>query len=82
MTAAPTALDPREIARQIECHRRPWWVVWYGRHTGCYWAMSSWVSGVHGMLSAPSPEALIAAIATFEMLHPKPSQQNVHALGH
>jgi predicted branched-subunit amino acid permease len=76
------ALEPREIARRIEYRLRPWWVVWYGLSTKDYWAMAAWVSGVHGMLSAPDPNALDAAIAAFEMLHPKPMERYLHALGH
>jgi hypothetical protein len=75
-----TTLDPREIARRIEYRLRPWWTVWYGRHTRHYWALAAWVPGLRGMLSAPNPDALDAAITTFEMLHPKPMERHTDAL--
>jgi hypothetical protein len=68
------------MARRIEYRLRPWWVVWYGTHTRQYWAMAAWVSGMHGMLSAPGPNALYAAITAFEMLYPKPGERHTHAL--
>lgn len=77
--APPIATDPREIARRIEYRLRPWWVVWYGRSTGHYWAMATWVSGLHSMLSAPGPNGLYAAITAFEMLHPKPGDRRAGA---
>lgn len=72
-------LGPDEIARRIQYRHRPGWVAWYGRHTRRYWAVASWVTGLGGMLSAVEPEALDAAIASFEMSHPKPGH---HAVGH
>jgi hypothetical protein len=66
----------------MEYRRRPWWIVWYGRSTGLYWALAAWVPGLQSMLSAPTPDALDAAIATFEMLHPKPGERRAHGLGH
>jgi hypothetical protein len=77
-----TPLGPHEMARCIEYRHRPWWVVWYGRWTGQYWALPSWVSTSHGMLCAATPGALDAAIATFEMLYPKPSHDRAHAVDH
>jgi hypothetical protein len=64
-------LGPDEIARRIEYRHRPGWVAWYGHQTRCYWAVAAWVPGLTGMLSAADPNALEAAIATFERLHPK-----------
>jgi hypothetical protein len=72
-------LRPDEIARRIQYQHRPGWLCWYGRHTGRYWALAAWVAGLDGMLSAPDPDALDAAVATFEVLHPKPGH---HAVGH
>jgi hypothetical protein len=57
----------------MEHKHRPWWRIWYGRHTGQYWAMASWVRTPYAMFGATTPEALDAAIATFETLHPKPT---------
>jgi hypothetical protein len=67
-------LGPHEIARRIEYEHRPGWVAWYGRHTRQYWAVATWVRTPHAMLGAATPDALDAAITTFEMLHPKPRQ--------
>ncbi|HEX6469149.1 MAG TPA: hypothetical protein VF069_08645 [Streptosporangiaceae bacterium] len=66
----------------MEYQRRPWWVVWFGRHTRQYWALASWVRTPDGMLTAATPEALDAAIAAFEMFHPKPRHAKTHALDH
>jgi hypothetical protein len=74
-------LGPHEIARRIEYEKRPWWLVWYGRKTGQFWAVASWVRAPDAMLSAATPEALDTAIAAFENLHPKPNHQHRHAMG-
>ena len=74
-------LGPHEIARRLEYKKRPWWLVWYGQQTRQFWAVASWVRAPDAMLSAPTPEALDAAIATFEQHHPKPSQHHRHAMG-
>jgi hypothetical protein len=66
------SVTPLEIARHIEWQRRPWWTVWYGRKTGHYWAIAMWVPGRAGVLEAPTPDLLVAAITNFELLHPKP----------
>jgi hypothetical protein len=66
-------MTPLEVARQIERDRRPWWIVWYGRYTGRDWAMALWVPGPVGVLEAPTPGVLVAAITNFDMLHPKPT---------
>jgi hypothetical protein len=65
-------LGPHEIARRIEYQRRPWWRVWYGEYTRQYWALASWTPS--GMIAAATPDALDAAITTFEMFNPKPRQ--------
>jgi hypothetical protein len=67
-------LGPHEIARHIEYKHRPWWLVWYGEQTRQFWAMSHWVHTPYAMLGADTPDALNAAIATFETLHPKPGR--------
>ena len=68
-------LGPHEIARRMEYKKRPWWLIWYGQQTRQFWAVASWVRAPDAMLSAATPEALNAAIAIFETLHPKPGQQ-------
>jgi hypothetical protein len=65
-------LGPQEMARRIEYKHRPGWLVWFGRYTRQYWAMACWVRTPHAMLRADTPEALDAAIVTFEMLFSKP----------
>jgi hypothetical protein len=75
-------LGPDEIARRIQHRHRPGWAVWYGRATGYYWALASWVPTLDGMVSAAAPEALDAAIAAVEMLHSKPANRCAHALDH
>jgi hypothetical protein len=75
-------LGRNEIARQIERRRRPWWIVWYGKYTGQFWAVAVWASAPHGMLCAATPDALDAAIDTFELIHPKPLHRRAHAVGH
>jgi hypothetical protein len=59
------------FARRLECQHRPWWRVWYGQHTRRYWALALWIRSAGAMLDAETPERLDAAMATFEMLHPK-----------
>lgn len=71
---------PDEVARQIQ-RRRPGWSVWFGRWTGHYWALACWVHTADGLLSAAGPDALEAAIAAFELLHPKPKQRYAY-VGH
>jgi hypothetical protein len=75
-------LGPHDIARRLEYQHRPGWVVWWGEHTRQYWALATWIHTPYGMLCAATPEALDAAIATFEMFHPQPHHQHAHALGH
>jgi hypothetical protein len=65
-------LGPHDIARRLEHQHRPGWVVWYGERTRQYWAMAVWVRTPRSLLGGATPEALDAAIATFEMFHPKP----------
>jgi hypothetical protein len=72
-------LGPHDIAQRIEYQHRPGWSVWYGRKTKLYWALACWVRTPGGMFSAATPEALDAAIATFETLHPKPGRRS-HAV--
>jgi hypothetical protein len=73
-------LGPDEIAWRIQHQHQPGWVVWYGKATGLYWALASWVPTLDGFVGAPAPETLDAAIATVEMLHPKPAHHHAHAL--
>jgi hypothetical protein len=73
-------LGPPDIARRLEYQHRPGWSVWYGRQTRQYWALACWVRPAGAMFGAATPEALDAAIVTFEALHPKPAQRS-HALG-
>jgi hypothetical protein len=73
-------LGPHDLARRIEHRHRPGWVVWYGRHTRQYWALASWVRTPHAMLAAATLDEIEAAIAGFELLHPKPRPH--HALVH
>jgi hypothetical protein len=42
--------------------------------------MAAWVPGVRGLISAPTPDMIDAAIATFEVLYPKPGERRAHAL--
>jgi hypothetical protein len=65
-------IGPHEIARRMEHKHHPWWLVWYGRSTRQYWAMARWVRTPGAMLGASVPDALDAAIATFETHHPPP----------
>jgi hypothetical protein len=66
-----------DIARGIAYRHRPWWTVWYGHTTCRYWALPRWVEAARAVLiDAPTPEALEAAISTFEMFNPKPSRPN------
>ena len=69
-------LDPDEMARRLQYRHRPGWSVWFGHSTRQYWAVACWVRGADGMLGAASPEALDAAIRSFELLHPKPQRQD------
>jgi hypothetical protein len=75
-------LGPAEIARRIQHQHRPGWLVWHGKYTGHYWALARWAPTPHGLLGAATPDELDAAIATFELLHPKPAQPHAHALAH
>ena len=75
-------LGPQEIALRLEYQHHPWWVIWHGRHTRHYWALARWTSMPRGMLAAATPEALDAAIATFELIHPPPRHQHGHGLDH
>jgi hypothetical protein len=73
-------LGPHEIAQRIQYQCAGWWVVWYGQHTRLYWAVPvpSWVPGSRAeMLWAATPEALEAAIKTFEMFNPRPSNHTL-----
>jgi hypothetical protein len=65
-------LGPHDIARRLEYQHSPGWLVWYGRHTRQYWALARWARTRDGFLTAATPEALDAAIAAFEMFHPRP----------
>jgi hypothetical protein len=67
--------EPRTIADAIWRERQPCWIVWYGTYTQRYWAISAWVPGPAGVIEQPTPAALVAAMNTFEMLHPKPGHQ-------
>jgi hypothetical protein len=69
-------LGPHGIARRLQHRHRPGWSIWYGRQTRQYWALASWARTSHGMFGAATPEALEAAIAIFETLHPKPAQRS------
>ena len=74
---------PHEIARRIQYQHRPGWSIWYGRETRQYWALARWTRATGAMFSAETPQALEAAIATFETHHPKPTpkpRQPSHAL--
>jgi hypothetical protein len=75
-------LDPEEIAQRIQCQHRPGWLVWHGKYTGRYWAMARWAPTPYGLLDAATPDELDAAIATFELLQPKPAHPHAHALSH
>jgi hypothetical protein len=66
---------PHEIARQFGAKHRPWWLIWYGEQTRQYWALAAWVRTPHAMFGAATPDALDAAIATFETLHPRPGRR-------
>jgi hypothetical protein len=72
------SVTPFEIARHIE-RKHAWWTVWYGRYTGHYWAMALWVPGPIGVLEEPTPQLLVDAIATFELISPKPTIAASHA---
>lgn len=67
-------LGPDEIASRLQRRHGPGWRVWFGRSTRHYWALASWVPGRDGFVGAPAPEALDAAIATVELLYPKPTR--------
>lgn len=71
--------SPHEIARQIQHHHRPGWLVWFGPYTKQYWALARWVRASH-MLSASTPDELVTAITAFETHHPKPVQQSTHVV--
>jgi hypothetical protein len=43
---------------------RPWWVVWWGEHTRCFWAIAAWVHGP--VLSERTPDALLTAMHNVE----------------
>jgi hypothetical protein len=73
---------PDEMARQIQHRHRPGWLVWYGRATGQFWAMAAWARRPYGLVCAPTPDLLDAAIATFETFHPKPPHSRAHGLDH
>lgn len=73
------SFDPDEIARRIQAHR-PGWSVWFGRATGLYWAVACWAWMPRGMLGAATPDAIDAAITTFEALVPKPQQRRAHVV--
>lgn len=75
-------IGPHEIARRLEFEHAPWWLVWYGHHTRQFWAVARWVRTPYAIVSAPTPDALAAAIATFEIRHPSPRQQGRHAIHH
>jgi hypothetical protein len=75
-------LGPEEIARRIQHRHQPGWLVWHGRYTGHYWALARWAPTPHCLLSAATPDELDTAIATFELLHPKPVHPHAHALSH
>ncbi|HEU5159203.1 MAG TPA: hypothetical protein VFU43_19560 [Streptosporangiaceae bacterium] len=75
-------LGPDEMARRIQHRHSPGWLVWHGKYTGHYWALANWAPGPYALLSAATPDALDAAIATFELLHPKPAPRRPHALAH
>jgi hypothetical protein len=66
-------LSPDDMARRIQCARSGW-LVWHGRQTKEFWALALWTRGSIGLIGAVGPDALEAAISTFEMLHPKPTQ--------
>ena len=74
-------IGPDEIARRIQ-YEHPGWVVWFGHSTGQYWAMAWWVHVSSGMMQAADPDTLAAAIAAFELLHPRPEQRYQHVVGH
>jgi hypothetical protein len=73
-------LGPHDIARRLEYQHRPGWSIWYGGETRQYWALACWMRAAGEMFGADTPEALEAAMATFETRHPKPRQRS-HALG-
>lgn len=73
---------PQEIALSIAYKHRPGWLVWYGKYTGHYWALACWVRTPNAMFSASSPDALDAAMTTFEMFNPKPGYRYAHDLDH
>ena len=51
---------------------RPWWVVWWGEHTRCFWAIAAWVHGPASVIAERTPDALLVAMNNFETNHPKP----------
>jgi hypothetical protein len=68
-------LGPDDIARGIAHRHRPWWAVWYGHHTGRYWALPRWVHPARArLIDAPTPDTIEAAIVNFEMFNPKPTR--------
>jgi hypothetical protein len=67
-------VGPDEVAWRLQCRRRGW-VVWFGRHTCRYWALAYWARTTGSLLEAATPDALDAAIASFELLHRKPEQR-------
>ena len=69
-------LGPQEIALRIAWKHRPGWVVWYGERTREFWALACWVRTPHAMFGAATPNALDAAMTTFETFHPKPRHQH------
>ena len=73
-------LGPHDIARRLEYQHRPGWSIWYGKQTRQYWAVACWERTAGAMFAAATPEALDAAITTFEVLHPKP-RRRTHAMG-
>jgi hypothetical protein len=65
-----------DIALGIAHRHRPWWTVWYGRHTRQYWAMPRWLAPTRArLIDESTPEALEAAIANFETFNPKPTRR-------
>jgi hypothetical protein len=52
---------------------RPWWVVWWGEHTRNFWAIAVWVHGPDSVISARTPDALLAAMHNVETIYAKPT---------
>ncbi|HEU5159525.1 MAG TPA: hypothetical protein VFU43_21185 [Streptosporangiaceae bacterium] len=77
-----TLPSPQDMARHLQHRHRAWWLIWYGAQTRQYWALALWVHTPYALLSAATPEALDAAIATFHSLHPNTRPQYAHAVDH